>query len=83
MYGSTPPLPRESNPIYMDTEGSIESVHIKWVEFRENVTAFFPQGQTELSVIMRCLYLAGVCKAGSNLAVLNLIQTSKISITLL
>ena len=46
----------QSNPVYMDTEGSIESVHIKGVEFRENIRAFFPQGQRELSVIMKCLY---------------------------
>ena len=39
----------------MDTEGTIESVHIKRVEFRENVRAFFPQGQSKLS---------GVRKAG-------------------
>ena len=29
-----------------DTEEAIESVRIKGVEFRENIRAFFPQGQT-------------------------------------
>ena len=43
------------NPGNTDTEGDIESVRIKRVEFRENVSAFFPQGQSKLSVIM-CLY---------------------------
>ena len=32
-------------------------VCIKRVEFRENVKAFFPQGQNKLSVIMRCPYI--------------------------
>ena len=44
------------NLVNTDTEGPIESVRIKRVEFRENVKAFFPQGQSKLSVIMRCLY---------------------------
>ena len=37
-----------------DTQRAIESVCIKRVEFRENVRAFFSQGQSELSV--RCPY---------------------------
>ena len=45
----------------MDTEETRESVCIKggiikWIEFRENVRAFFPQGQNKLSVIVRCSY---------------------------
>ena len=44
----------ESNPVNTEIEGAIESFHIKQVEFRENVRAFFPQGQSKLSVIMRC-----------------------------
>ena len=28
---------------------------VKRVEFRENVRAFFPEGQGKLSVILRCL----------------------------
>ena len=47
-----------------DTEGGIESVRIKRVEFRENIKALFPQGQTKLSVIVRCPYKAGVRKMG-------------------
>ena len=51
------------NSVIMDTEArDIERVHtykvsqcVKWVEFRENVRASFPQGQNKLSVIMRCL----------------------------
>ena len=31
----------------------LTDVHIKWVEFRENLRAFFPQGQRKVSVIMR------------------------------
>ena len=38
----------------IDTEGAIESVRIKRVEFREKVRVFFPQGQSKLSVITRC-----------------------------
>ena len=31
-------------------------VHTKLVEFTENARVFFPQGQSKLSLIMRCLY---------------------------
>ena len=34
-----------SNPVNTDTEGPLKSVRIKRVELRENVRAFFPQGQ--------------------------------------
>jgi len=41
----------------MDTEGAIESVCIKRVEFRDKLgRAFFPQGQSKLSVMMMCPY---------------------------
>ena len=56
----------------MDTEDAIESVRIngvsviKRVEFRENLSFFFPQGQRKLSVVIWCPYLVGVCKAGFN-----------------
>ena len=46
----------QSNRVKTDIEGAIESVRIKRVEFRKNVRAFFPQGQSKLSVIMRCPY---------------------------
>ena len=46
----------QSNHVNINTEGAIEGVHIKWVEFRENVKAFFPQKQGKLSVIMNCPY---------------------------
>ena len=50
----------QSNSVNMDTEGAIESVRIKLVEFRENaVGAFFPQGQGKLAVIMS-LYMANL-----------------------
>ena len=41
-------------PVYKDTEGAIESVRIKRVEFREiKISGLsFPQGQSKLSVIM-------------------------------
>ena len=45
-----------SNLVNTDTEGDIESVRVNRVEFRENVGAFFPQGQNKLSVIMMSLY---------------------------
>ena len=38
----------------MDTEGVLEIVRFKRVEFKENVRAFFPLEQSKLSVIMRC-----------------------------
>ena len=53
----------QSNLVNTDTEGDIESVRVNRVEFRENVGAFFPQGQNKLSVIMMCLYKAGARKA--------------------
>ena len=48
------------------------SVLFKCVEFKENVRAggppcvraFFPQGQSKLSIIIRCPYKAGFRKAG-------------------
>ena len=46
----------QSNPVNTETEGAIERVCIKQVEFREYVRIFFPQGQRKLSIIMRCLY---------------------------
>ena len=35
----------QSNPVYTDTEGAMESVRIKQVEYRKNLRAFVPQGQ--------------------------------------
>ena len=55
----------------------MESVRIKRVEFRENVRAFFPQGQSKLSVIMRCRYKAGVNKVGFDCNKNNLIIKEK------
>ena len=46
----------QSNLVNTDTEGDIESVRVNRVEFRENVGAFFSQGQNKLSVIMMSLY---------------------------
>ena len=45
----------QSNPVNTDTKGTIESVP-KRVEFRKNLRTFFLQGQSKLSVIMRCPY---------------------------
>ena len=55
----------------------MESVRIKRVEFRENVRAFFPQGQSKLSVIMRCPYKVGVNKVGFDCNKNNLIIKEK------
>ena len=41
----------------------LTGVRIKHVELRENVRVFIPQGQSKLSVIMRCLYEVGVLEA--------------------
>ena len=39
----------------MDTEGAIErGVRIKWVEFRETVSSYVPQGQGKLFLVKRC-----------------------------
>ena len=46
----------QSNAVNTDTEGAILSVCIKRVEFRENVKAFFPLGQSKLPVIIRAIY---------------------------
>ena len=40
----------QANSVNTDAEGAIETEHIKWVAFRENERAFFPQGQSNLSV---------------------------------
>ena len=45
----------------MDTEGAKESVRIKRVEFRENVRAYFHQGQGIRSVLTRCLSVLSGC----------------------
>ena len=37
------------NHVNTDTEGNIESVRIKRVEFRKNARAFLPQGQSNCS----------------------------------
>ena len=47
--------------ISTDTEWAIESVRIKPVQFRENVRAYFPQGQGILSINNE---VVGVGKAG-------------------
>ena len=69
------PFQVQSNSVNTDTEGAIESiringrgVRIKRVEFRGSVSAFFPQGRSKLSLIMRCPHSAGVRKAGFDLA---------------
>ena len=66
-YPSAPPNLESLNsqtPVGTGTEGAIESVRIKRVEFRENVMAFFSKGQSRLSIITSCPYQAGVRKAG-------------------
>ena len=34
----------------------MEGVRIKRVDLRENVTAFYAQGHSNLSILMRCSY---------------------------
>ena len=52
----------QSNSVNTDTEGTMEKgpykrgVRIKPVEFREIIRALFSQGQSKLSIKMRCLY---------------------------
>ena len=59
----------QSDSVIMDTEGAIESVLIKGVSVLsrlnlEKISAFFPQRQRKLSVIMGCMHQAVVCKVG-------------------
>ena len=50
----------QSNSVSTDTDGTIEKgpykrgVRCKPVEFRENIRVFFSQGQSKLSIKMRC-----------------------------
>ena len=52
----------QSKPVNTDSEGGhrkclyYRGVCLNRVEFKENVRAYFHQGQGKLSVIMRCLY---------------------------
>ena len=49
----------QANPVNTDTEGAMKSGRVDKVyvlSIKENVRAFFPQGQSKLSVIMRYLY---------------------------
>ena len=66
VYSTSLPLAKEhiaNTTIYSRTvliwtlRGAIESVtRIKGVELVKTVRVFFPQGTSELSIIMRCLY---------------------------
>ena len=47
---------------------------MKRLELRERVKAFFPQGQSKLSVIMRCPYQAGVRMQGLTAVDVNLVN---------
>ena len=46
----------QPNHFNTDSKGAIKSVHIKRVEFRENIRAYVPQVQEKLSAITRCPY---------------------------
>ena len=46
----------QSNPVNSDTEGVIESVLVKRVKFRGNVSAFFTRRKGKISVTIRCPY---------------------------
>ena len=59
----------QSNPVNTETEGAIQGAHVNRVsvliEFRENVRAFFTQGQSKLCApLLRCLYYAVSVKRG-------------------
>ena len=69
----------QANSVNTDAEGVIESEHIKWVAFRENERAFFPQGQSNLSVsvlsgfddtFLRCCLIYYAVESGFNLQAL-------------
>ena len=47
----------ESNPVNTDIDGTIESICINGVPVLESVSVLLcPQGQSKLSVILRCPY---------------------------
>ena len=53
----------QTNPFNTDTDGHRKSpysrgIRIERDELRENARVFLPQGQSKLSVIMRCQYKA-------------------------
>ena len=48
----------QPNHFNTDSKGAIKSVHIKRVEFRENIRAYVPQVQEKLSAITRCPFQA-------------------------
>ena len=43
------------NLVNTDTGGTCHGVRIKWVNFRENIRAFFLLGQIKLSALYGCL----------------------------
>ena len=53
----------QSNLVNMGTKGAIESVHINWMSILSSLNlerAFFPQGQSKVSIVIRLLYQVGV-----------------------
>ena len=57
---------KQSHPVDTDTEGTIESVRINRVEFKENVRAGYGTRPVDLSVVTKCPYYnGGALKAGS------------------
>ena len=70
----------QSSPVKTDTVGVIESFSIKRVEFRENVGALFPEGQSKLLAIMSCPYKEGVVfKAGFDTVIIRVSHSWKIA----
>ena len=53
----------QSNLVNMGTKGAIESVHINGMSALSSLNlerAFFPPGQSKVSIVIRFLYLVGV-----------------------
>lgn len=43
-------------PRWYEHWGTVETVRIKQVEYKESIGVFFPQGQSIMSIKMRCRY---------------------------
>ena len=53
------------NHVNTDTEGNIESVPIKWVEFRKKCEGFLTPGTKQLLVVMSCIKWVSVTRGSA------------------
>ena len=53
------------NHVNTDTEGNIESVRIKWVEFRKKCEGFLTSGTKQLLVVMSCIKWVSVTRVST------------------